>query len=80
MVHLAGYTLDEKLHIAARHLVPRALREHGLLPGQLTLPQGALKLLVEGYTREAVGDAANQDCGRQQRPWAGLEWLIHSLT
>ncbi|GAB4821799.1 hypothetical protein N2152v2_008845 [Parachlorella kessleri] len=53
VVHLAGYTLDEKLHIAARHLVPRALREHGLLPGQLTLPRGALKLLVEGYTREA---------------------------
>ena len=53
-MHLAGYTLDEKLRIAERHLVPPALREHGLLPGKLIFPQDSLKLMVEGYTREAV--------------------------
>lgn len=53
VVHLAGYTLEEKVHIAGRHLVPRALGEHGLLPGQLSFPEPAVRLLAEGYTREA---------------------------
>lgn len=33
--------------------MPRVLGEHGLLPGQLAFPREALRLLVEGYTREA---------------------------
>ena len=54
VIHLAGYTEEEKVAIARRHLVPKQAREHGLSPGQDIefLPE-ALRLLTRGYTREA---------------------------
>jgi ATP-dependent Lon protease len=53
VVRLGGYSLEEKLEIAAKHLVPRALEEAGLPAGALEFPPEAVRLLVEGYTREA---------------------------
>ncbi len=53
VIHLSGYTEDEKLGIAKRHLVPKQLREHGLGPRRLSLPEPALRLVVREYTREA---------------------------
>eukprot|EP00887_Chlorella_sp_A99_P006545 scaffold3.g6545.t1 len=57
VVTLGGYTLPEKVHIAGRHLLPRLLREHGLLgPGSeplLDCPPEVVRLVVERYTREA---------------------------
>src|SRR5919106_1474531 len=54
VIHLAGYTEEEKVAIARRHLVPKQAREHGLSPGQDIefLPE-ALRMLTRGYTREA---------------------------
>jgi ATP-dependent Lon protease len=54
IIHLAGYTEEEKVAIARRHLVPRQAREHGLAPEQdIEFTPEALRLLTRGYTREA---------------------------
>jgi ATP-dependent Lon protease len=54
IIQLAGYTEEEKVAIARRHLVPRQAREHGLTPEQdLEFTPEALRLLTRGYTREA---------------------------
>jgi ATP-dependent Lon protease len=53
VIHLAGYTEEEKLAIAQRHLVPKQAREHGLAPEDIEFAPEALRLLARGYTREA---------------------------
>jgi ATP-dependent Lon protease len=53
VIHLAGYTEEEKVAIARRHLVPKQSREHGLVDGDIEFTPEALRLLARGYTREA---------------------------
>ncbi|HHW13828.1 MAG TPA: endopeptidase La [Firmicutes bacterium] len=53
VITLPGYTEEEKLEIARRHLVPKQVQQHGLKPDQLVLDDAALKRLVSEYTREA---------------------------
>jgi ATP-dependent Lon protease len=53
VLQLSGYTLDEKLHIAKRYLVPRQISENGLKPSQIEFSDAALRVIVEEYTREA---------------------------
>ncbi|HEX6211053.1 MAG TPA: endopeptidase La, partial [Methylomirabilota bacterium] len=53
LLTLAGYTAEEKLHIARKYLIPRQLEEHGLQPGTLDLTDDALRVLIAEYTREA---------------------------
>ena len=54
IINLAGYTEEEKVAIAQRHLVPKQAREHGLLAGDdVMFAPEALRLLARGYTREA---------------------------
>src|SRR5882724_1085066 len=54
IIPLAGYTEEEKIAIARRHLVPRQARDHGLVPDQdIEFTPEALRLLTRGYTREA---------------------------
>ena len=50
---LHGYTLDEKIKIANRYLIPRQRDEHGLNAKQIKFSAGAVKQIVMGYTREA---------------------------
>ena len=50
---LHGYTLDEKIKIANRYLIPRQREEHGLKANQIKFTNGAVKQIVIGYTREA---------------------------
>ena len=52
-IELAGYTLDEKKHIARRYLVPRQIAANGLRPSQIEFADPALAAIVEEYTREA---------------------------
>ncbi|HSR94310.1 MAG TPA: endopeptidase La [Solirubrobacterales bacterium] len=52
-IELAGYTLDEKRHIARRYLVPRQIEANGLKPSQIEFADPALTAIVEEYTREA---------------------------
>ncbi len=54
VISLAGYTEEEKLRIAQRHLVPKQAREHGLVDGRdIVFTPEALRLMARGYTREA---------------------------
>ncbi len=53
VIELSGYTEDEKVVIARRHLIPRQLEANGLEAAQLELTEPALRLLIDGYTREA---------------------------
>jgi ATP-dependent Lon protease len=53
VIQLAGYTLEEKKHIAKRYLVPRQVRENGLKPSQIEFADPALEAIIEEYTREA---------------------------
>jgi ATP-dependent Lon protease len=53
IIHLSGYTEDEKVGIARKYLVPKQLGAHGLEPGQVTFTEKALRLVVREYTREA---------------------------
>ncbi|MGC4084858.1 MAG: endopeptidase La [Vicinamibacterales bacterium] len=53
IIQLAGYSEEEKLHIAKRYLVPRQLTEHGLTPEQVSIEDGALRRIASDYTREA---------------------------
>lgn len=53
VIHLPGYTEEEKVNIGRRFLLPKQIREHGLKPGQLSLSDNTLKALIRVYTREA---------------------------
>jgi ATP-dependent Lon protease len=50
---LPGYTDTEKLFIARRHLLPRAIASHGLRPGEVQVDDDTIRRIVRGYTREA---------------------------
>ena len=53
VIFLSGYTEHEKLAIAEQYLVPRQLRENGLLAAELQFTEAALQKIVRDYTREA---------------------------
>jgi ATP-dependent Lon protease len=53
IIPLAGYTEEEKVHIARRYLIPRQLEEHGLAADQVTIANDAVRRIVAEYTREA---------------------------
>ena len=53
IIDLPGYILDEKINIGLRHLLPKVLTEHGLVPEQLKIPQPVMQRIVTDYTREA---------------------------
>ncbi len=53
VIALSGYTEEEKLHIARRHLIPKQIAENGLDGDQIHFTDGGLRHLVNGYTREA---------------------------
>ena len=52
-LELPGYTLQEKMHIAEKYLVPRQLSENGLTPSTARWKSEALRAVIEDYTREA---------------------------
>ncbi|MEJ0095389.1 MAG: endopeptidase La [Methylocella sp.] len=53
IIRIAGYTEDEKMEIAKRHLIPAALKKHGLAEKEWSIDDGGLVLLIRRYTREA---------------------------
>ena len=53
IIQLAGYSEEDKLHIARRYLLPRQLTEHGLTPQLMDVDEGALRRIIAEYTREA---------------------------
>ncbi|MCK3775196.1 endopeptidase La [Ensifer sesbaniae] len=53
VIRIAGYTEEEKLEIAKRHLLPKAIRDHALQPKEFSVSDGALMAVIQTYTREA---------------------------
>jgi endopeptidase La len=53
IIQLAGYSEEEKLHIARKYLIPRQMSEHGLPPEAVTLTDAAVRTVISEYTREA---------------------------
>ena len=53
LIEVSGYTEDEKLNIAKRHLLPGQIAEHGLAPKSVKMSDKVLRSLIQGYTREA---------------------------
>ncbi|WP_400074311.1 endopeptidase La [Zobellia russellii] len=53
IINVTGYTIEEKVEIAKRHLLPKQLTEHGLKPKDLSVGKPQLEKIVEGYTRES---------------------------
>lgn len=53
IINVTGYTIEEKVEIAKRHLLPKQLKEHGLKPKDLKIGKRQLEKIVEGYTRES---------------------------
>ena len=67
IIPLAGYSDQEKLHIARQYLIPRQSRENGLAEGQLEITDGALALISARYTREAGVRQMERTVGRVAR-------------
>ncbi|MCU0384233.1 MAG: endopeptidase La, partial [Cyclobacteriaceae bacterium] len=53
IIEITGYTREEKVEIAAKHLVPKQLKEHGLQPKQLKFSKAAIEKVIDAYTRES---------------------------
>jgi ATP-dependent Lon protease len=67
VIELAGYTEEEKLEIARRHLIPKQLHENGLTPANLLFEDEALMHIIRSYTREAGLRNLEREIGRVGR-------------
>ena len=53
IIDIPGYLAEEKLAIATKHLIPKQLKDNGLTPEQLSIPEETVKTVISDYTREA---------------------------
>jgi ATP-dependent Lon protease len=53
VLELSGYTEEEKIKIAYRYIIPKQRKAHGLKANQFSITKGAVRMIIEGYTREA---------------------------
>ncbi|MDE2412320.1 MAG: endopeptidase La [Sphingomonadales bacterium] len=67
IIRLEGYTEDEKVEIAERHLIAKQVEAHGLKPGEFTLTTEALRDLIRYYTREAGVRTLEREIARLAR-------------
>ncbi len=67
IIRLEGYTEDEKVEIAERHLIPKQIEAHGLKPAEFTLTQEGLRDLIRYYTREAGVRTLEREIARLAR-------------
>ncbi|MBX7495689.1 endopeptidase La [Qipengyuania sp. 6B39] len=67
IIRLEGYTEDEKVEIATRHLLPKQVKDHGLKKGEFELTEDALRDLIRYYTREAGVRTLERELARLAR-------------
>ncbi len=60
IINLGSYTSEEKFHIAKKHLLPKQIKRHGLTASKLRITDKAIRLVIDGYTREAGVRALEQ--------------------
>jgi ATP-dependent Lon protease len=67
IIEVSGYTIEEKVQIAKKHLLPKQKLEHGLEKIAFTMTDAAIQKVVEGYTRESGVRKLEQEIGRVVR-------------
>ncbi len=67
IIEVSGYTMEEKVQIAKKHLLPKQKAEHGLDKIAFTMTDAAIQKVVEGYTRESGVRKLEQEIGRVVR-------------
>jgi ATP-dependent Lon protease len=64
VIRLAGYTEDEKLHIAQKYLLPKQQKNNGVKTGEMDLTEGAIRAILRYYTREAGVRSLEREIGK----------------
>ncbi len=67
IIRIPGYTEDEKVEIAKRHLLPKLAKDHGLKEGEWIVPDQAIRDLIRYYTREAGVRSLERELGNLAR-------------
>jgi ATP-dependent Lon protease len=67
IIEVTGYTIEEKLEIAKRHLIPKQLQDHGVKEKQMLLSHDTVEALIENYTRESGVRGLEKQIGRLVR-------------
>ncbi|WP_419255497.1 endopeptidase La [Caulobacter sp. ErkDOM-YI] len=67
IIRIAGYTEDEKLEIAKRHILPKLTKDHGLKDSEFVVPEKAIRDLIRYYTREAGVRSLERELGALAR-------------
>jgi ATP-dependent Lon protease len=88
IISLAGYSEEEKLHIARRYLLGRQIEEHGLTPEVVVFEDGAIRRIITDYTREAgvrnlerqIGAVLRKVAARVAREAAPAEQHLQVIT
>ncbi len=82
IIRLEGYTEDEKVEIAQRHLIDKQIKQHGLRAGEFTLTEEGLRELIRLYTREAGVRTLEREIARLARKSLRqiLEGKVESVT
>ena len=79
LIEVSGYTQEEKVEIARKHLVPKEIENHGLKPDQVLLSKAVLQHMIESYTRESGVRELNRQVAALMRKIAKLvanQWRI----
>lgn len=63
VIRISGYTENEKVQIARHYLIPRQLKENGLMPGEINFTDEAIQTLIRSYTREAGVRSLEREIG-----------------
>jgi len=67
IIRIPGYTEDEKVEIAKRHVLPKLAKDHGLTPEEFVVPDKAIRDLIRYYTREAGVRSLERELGNLAR-------------
>ena len=67
IIEMSGYSTEEKISIASKHLIPDQRKNHGLKSNHVTLPKGTIKAIIENYTRESGVRSLNREIGSVMR-------------
>jgi ATP-dependent Lon protease len=67
IIEISGYTMEEKVQIAKKHLIPKQKKEHGLDGKMLTITDEAIQKVIEGYTRESGVRSLERELGKLVR-------------
>jgi ATP-dependent Lon protease len=67
IIRIPGYTEDEKVEIAKRHVLPKLTKDHGLKPEEFVVPEDTIRDLIRYYTREAGVRSLERELGNLAR-------------